>query len=638
MNTLLQDLRFARRTLRRAPLFTAAAVAALALGSGLAFPLLALVDTGLARGFDPFGVAGAEPLLEAVPVALPEHPLSAARWTDEVQTIARVQAEGLDTLLWILGAAALLVVGIVCSSVLILLLSRATARRREMTLRGVFGAGRCRMARQLMTEGALLGALGGGAGLLLGLVGLGILHASWPEGMERWLGFAVGWRAFALALGVPLLVTLLFGLAPALAAWRRDLHGALTTGGRATADAREGGQRNVLIVLAVAVSVMLLTCSGLLLRGFHSLQGDGGTGIDSQSTLTLQLDLTQPRYATDAERAAFYQTTLARIAALPGVVDTSVASRGAWMGLGNADRVRAVCPECVRGSMILPVTQGIVRHHVVSPGFFAAHGVPLVRGREFAPTDAAETPSVAVIDESFAYRLFPNGEPLGKQIQVGGRQGEWYTVVGIVRGIRARGIGMGSEPVPSLYLSALQHPPRSVGLAVRTTTDSMTLAPAVEAAIHAIDPAQNVYAAMTMEAQLARFLAPLRWFSLVFGALALLAVLLCAHGLYGVISYNVARRTREIGIRMALGAQLRQVMEMVVRQSLRLTALGTFFGVIGALSVARLMQLLLLGVRPLDPVIYGGVALLLGVVALLASYLPARRAARVNPTVALQAE
>jgi hypothetical protein len=280
----------------------------------------------------------------------------------------------------------------------------------------------------------------------------------------------------------------------------------------------------------------------------------------------------------------------------------------------------------------------------LGPGFFHSLRASLLRGRELDGNDEVDSSNVAVINRTFAYRLFPNGEPLGKRIQVGGGNGnwytnaDWYTVIGIVDDIRVRGIGSGGEPVAAIYLSALQHPPRIVNLTVRTSGDPMRSLPAVKEVVHALAPEATLTNAMTMEQYLAAFTAPLRWFAVLFGVLAGVAVLFATSGLQRIMSYNVTRRTREMGIRMALGARTRDMTRMVLGQSLRITIMGVMLGLFGALPLTRLLQLRLSGVEPFDPFLFSGIAVLLGSVALLASYRPARRAASVDPQISLRAE
>ncbi|MDQ3523259.1 MAG: FtsX-like permease family protein [Gemmatimonadota bacterium] len=613
MNALLQDLRYVTRALLRMPAFAVSAGLSLALGIGLSTPLLSLLRTGLLRPlpYTPFG-------------------------SSDQRSIRQIQDQALDVLFWTLLAATLLALGIACVNLVSLLLSRATVRQHEMAMRATLGADRRRIMRQLVTEGAALSLIGASVGVLLGALGARLLRDAWTYEAPSWLAAGLDVRILVGAVTLFVLLALAFGLAPLPAALRPNLYDALTAGTRATAGPREGRIRAHLIILAVAGTLVLLTGAGLLIRSFIPLQSAEALGFDPRSTLTLKLDLTDDRYASDQQRADTYDAVLARVQALPGIEDTSVASQGAWVGLGTEKKVRAVCGVCYRGSMLLPVTRGVARHHAVSPGFFLALGVPILQGREFAQDDRTGTPGVAVVNRTFAYRLFPGGDPVGKRVLAG--NANWYTIVGVVEDIRAHGIGTGAEPVPGLYLSAIQVPPRTVGLAVRTAGDPLQHADAIRRAIHTAGPLLVPSPASTMKEELARFRAPLHWFAQVFTVLAALATLLAAVGLGSVITHHVARRTREIGIRMAIGAQGRTVLRMVVGQSLRLTLTGTVLGLFGALCLARVLQVFFFGFRALDPVIYGSVALLLGAVALVTSWLPARRAARVDPTIALQAE
>ena len=276
----------------------------------------------------------------------------------------------------------------------------------------------------------------------------------------------------------------------------------------------------------------------------------------------------------------------------------------------------------------------------MSPGYFAALGVPLLAGREFSGADRAGAPAVAVVSENFAHRFFMDRGPVGKLVQPGSLSfgAPFYRIVGVVGDVRPGGLGAASEPEPALYLSSLQVPPPAAGIAVRTAGDPLDVAPAVERALRRAGPTLEVERVGTMEAYLARSRAPLRWFALLLGALALFSALLAASGVYGVIAFSVARRTREIGIRGALGASPRRVVAMVVRQAMGITGRGLGLGLASALCVGRLLQFYFRGVDPLDPVALGGVAALLGAVALLAALGPARAAARVDPAVALRAE
>ncbi len=547
---------------------------------------------------------------------------------------------GWNLLLAVLLGLAAAALALACANLAILLLSRATARRHEMAVRTALGASRRGIARQLLAEGALLAAAGVGAGLVLGLAGAALLPGSWPEGLPRFADAAASARAAAVVAAGMGAAVLLFGMAPALGATGRGLGALLAAGDRATAGRAEGRLRNALMVLGVGMSVVLLTATGLLVRGSAPSLAGGEGEIDARDTVTLRVELAGAAAADPAARAALLGTVLERAAAVPGARAATASTEGAWTGLGTEDAVRSFCPaECVLYLSQIPMFERTARHHAVSPGFFRAHGVPVLRGRELAPGDGPGGARVAVINRTFGQRLFPNGEPLGKRIRIGGPAGRWYTVVGIVPDLRPRGVGSGGEPpAPAVYLSALQHPPRSVALAVRGPGDPRRLAGAVEAAVRAAAPGSRITEVRTMAEVMSRFAAPLRWFGTLFGALAAAATLLAALGVYGVMSYNVARRTREVGVRMALGARVADVMRLVVGAGMRLTATGAVLGLWGALSLARLLEVKFAGVNSLDLPVYAAVAALLAAVSLAGSWSPARRAARVDPMVALRAE
>lgn len=616
MSSSIRHLRRAAGTLRRNPRFTLPAVFSFALGLGAALPLVALVR---GRWPDPVPAAG-----------------DGFAWSPGARGGEALQAQGLGTLLGMVGGVALLLLALLLVNLALLLLSRAAVRRRDMALRAALGASPRRLAGELSAEGALLGGAGVAVGAGLGWAGMLLLRATRPDAVPPWLPAASA--PVLCVAAIPLLLTMAVALWPARLAKRTDLHRWVGAGQRATAGPGEGALRRLLGIAAVAGSLVLLTSAGLLVRGSRAHIPDAASGMEAPRLLTLQLAPVGQRFADVGERAAFYREVLAHIDRVPGVVDSSAATPGAWVGLGTQDRVRVACGICYRGGMLIPVTQGAARHHAVSPGFFRSLGVPLIRGREISDGDRTGATPVAVINRTFAYQLFLGTDPLGKRFQVGGLNGAWYTVVGVAPDLRARGLGSGGEPVPALYLSAFQHPPHTAEIAVRTLGDPLRFAAAVEGAIREVDSRQTPTAAVTMTERLRRFRAPMRWFGGIFGVAAMAAALLSVVGLGGIVSFNVAQRTREIGVRMALGAEPRQVIGLVLREGLRLTAFGIGVGLIGAFSLARLLHLGFRGVDPLDPVVYGGAALLLAAVALAASWIPARRAARVDPMVALQAE
>lgn len=659
MHDAVHDFRLAVRALRRAPALAAAAAVVLALSAAVVAPALTLARSALADSAlytdqagpvlggagDGVALLGAErpdagladPTLNRpmgrAPVA--RTPGVALLPTETAEPVAQVQTAALRTLLWVLLALAELVLVVGMINVAALLLARGSARRGETVMRAVLGAPRVRVLRLLLAEGAVVALAGAGAGTLAAAAGLHLLRATWPLGTPPWSPLSPDVLAAGAVLGALAMTALVAAMAPARAAGRRDLYPALNVASRATPGPREGWQRRLLVTLQVGATTTLLTCGALLLRGFDTAGSVAGLGFDPRDTLTVQVDLGAARYADPRVRLAFQRRVLARVEELPGVRAVSLASTGAWMGLGTEDWVMA------QGMAPFPLPPAVVRrarHHAVSPGYFAATGIPLTRGRDFGAGDAAGTRPVAVVTKSFAGTMLPGVDPIGKPIRIGGEQGTWYTVVGVVGEVRARGVGSGSDVTPAVYLSALQHPPRSFGVAVRTAGDPLAAWTAVRDVLRVAGPGATAYAPMTMVERLERFAAPLRWFAGVFGVLAGVATLLAAVALYGVVSHAVARRTREIGVRMAVGARAREVVRMVTGDALRLTLRGAVLGLWGGVSLARLLQFFFLGVDPFDPVVYAAVTVVLGGTALAASWVPARRAAGVDPMVALRAE
>ncbi|HSU17057.1 FtsX-like permease family protein [Longimicrobium sp.] len=626
----------------------------LALAVGAGAPVLGAVRAGRART-----VPYLDPLLhgtERLPGWL-------TAWTPGATLVSRVQDAAFRTLLSIVLVLTLLLLGSALVNVLTLLLSRAAVRRPEVALRAVLGASRRRLGAQLLGEASLLVLPGIVLGVAGAALGAWLLNTSWPVDRAPWArpllhGGILGAVAVALAgaaLGA--------WMSPVRLAWKVDLRRHLDSGGRATATKGEVLLRNALAVIQLGASLVLLSLAGVLYHSFTRAPDGRALGYDPRGALTARIDL--PVGYTPPRRARAWDELLWRVGAVPGVRAAGAATAGAWVGLGTTDQVVSVCPECFEGGFSKPVSTGLARIHAVSPGFFRALGVPIVRGREFGPGDRAGAPRVVVINTTFAYRLFPAGEPLGKLVQVGGHGvelyqafrsggvfaagqgaaeapdsvgGDWYRVVGIVGEVRGGGIGVGPEPAPVAYVAAPQRPPSAAGLVVRVDGDPRAIAPAVERAVRGAEPRAGWGEAMSMDEYLARFRAPLKWFAELFGVLAAVVLVVAASGLYGVMVYNVERRTREIGIRMALGARPRQVVRMVVGQSLKLACIGAGAGLIAVGSLARLLQEMLFGVDLWDPALYGGLAAVLAAVAVAASVRPARRAASLDPGVALRSE
>jgi predicted permease len=647
------DLRHAARALRRSRHFAASVVLSLALGAGVGVPFLGLVRAGMTAP-GPYAAAAARE-----PVRTPEAVLHR---TASLSSIAAAEDAGLHVLLATLRGLTLLVLVVAAVNVSILLLARASARRRENAIRVAVGAGPVRLARLLGAEGALLVVAGAVAALAVLAACTWLVSATRPAAVPDGLRVRMDSLAAWMPLAALSVVCAWFCLAPARLALVRSLRPALGAGTHATAGRAEGRLRDALAVLALAASVALAASAGVLARA-----GAGGagaeTGIDPTSTLTARIDLGGARWADAAGRSAALGRLMAALPATAQVQAESLSSVGTWRGMGAEDEMRVVCGACSRGNLPLAVIDGTARYHAVSPGFFAAVGARLVAGRELSnrarsaaadappPAAAAESYRVfspvaegprteleAVIDETFAHQLFPNGRPLRKKIRIGGSEGSWVTVVGIVAPVRAPGVGNPSLPVPSIYVSTVQFPPRVVGLAVRTRGDPMRAVPAVRRSVARALPGARVGEWRTLESHLAESVLPLRWFGLLFRAMAACSALLAAAGLYGTVSYAVAQRTREIGVRMALGAGAGAVVRWVAARCWRITRAGAVLGLAGAVCMARLLQFSFAGVPLFDPAVFGAILALLGGVAAAASLRPALRAVRVDPMVALRSE
>jgi macrolide transport system ATP-binding/permease protein len=525
-----------------------------------------------------------------------------------------------------------LVLLIACVNVASLLLARASARRKEIAVRLAVGAGRARLVRQLLTESLLLSALGGGAGLMLAAWGTDLLLAFEPPvPVPIALDLGIDWRVLGFAFAVTLLTGALIGVTPALAATRPDLASALKEdAGAAGAAPQRARLRRVLVVAQVTLSLVLLTGAGLFVR---SLQNAGAIalGFDRTNLSVMSFDLQLQGYDEPRGRA-FCRQVIERVRALPGVTAASLATQ-VPLGLFSGTRKGIT----IAGYDALAGEDMEIDTSSVGPDYFRAMRIPVLRGRAFTERDAQGAAGVVIVNQTFARRYWPDRDPLGQRIQMGGG-GDPGTPSLEVVGVAADGkyVTLGEEPRPFFYLPLDQDHASSLTLLVRTTGDPAAALPALRAAIHEIDRDLPVYDAKSMSDHLALSLLPARMAGAVLGVFGLVALALAALGLYGVVSYSVSQQTREIGVRLALGARPRDVLRHIVAQGMRLTAIGIALGLVIAAAVARLLSSLLYGVSPSDPVTFGAVALLLAAVALLACYLPARRAAAVEPMVALR--
>ena len=541
------------------------------------------------------------------------------------------------TLLILLGAVGF-VLAIACANVANLLLTRAATRQKEMAIRTALGAGRLRIVRQLLTESILLALLGGIIGVLLAFWGIDLLRSASAASLPSTAVIKLDGTVLLFTLFVSLLTGIIFGLVPALAAAKTDLHDTLKEGGRSsTAGGRRSWLRNTLVVTEVALSLVLLIGAGLLIKSFVRILNTN-PGFKSQNLLTMQLALNAKK-DEGGKVLNFFNDLNGRIAGLPGVESAAFAN---GMPLSQtADTSFAI----VGRPKAEPGKQPQTMLYITSPDYLQAMGIRLVKGRFFTAQDTQRSPRVAVIDEAFARTQFPNEEPLGHYLAGDGKDNPDAEIVGVVAHVKHFGLDAVERVQPQLYFPFNQAPndmlpflaPR-MNLIIRTTADPLNLTAAVRRQVQGMDPNQPVYNVSTMEQTLDQSLVTQRLSMTLLAFLASLALILAAVGIYGVMSYTVTQRSHEIGIRMAIGAQPRDVFKMVIGRGMMLALIGVAFGLVGAFSLTRLMKSMLFAVEPTDPVTFAGIAVLLTSVALAACYVPGRRATRVDPLVALRYE
>jgi predicted permease len=530
-------------------------------------------------------------------------------------------------LLVLFGAVAFVLL-IACSNVANLLLARASSRRREVAIRTALGGTRVRLLRQLVTESLTLAMAGGLVGVLIAARGINLLKLTLPDNFPRAADVHMDGPALLFTALTSVATGLLFGLAPAFQGSRANVSESLKEGARGTEGSGRNRLRSVLIISEVALAVILLIGTGLMLRSFVRLQ-QVEPGFRPDHLLTMELSLPDARYP-DPQKAAFFSLLLERIRALPEVL-----SAGAIGHLPLAGQIESYNME-MEGRAKLPNEYANPSCHIVMPGYFETMQLPLLDGRYFDPRDGADSPHVLVINDVVARNLFPNESALGKRLQLG--FGGWTgDIVGIVR--HASHLSLDNAPVEEVYTPYPQAPYwGTMTLTIRTTSAPLTLARPVHELILALDKDQPVSKIRTMDDVIGVSVASPRFRTLLLGLFGFTALLLGAIGIYGVISYTVSQRTREFGLRIALGADLAQILRSVIADGLKLTFLGLLFGVAGGLALARLLRSLLFGISAADPLTLAGVAVLLTLVALAACYIPARRATRVDPMIALRYE
>jgi putative ABC transport system permease protein len=536
-------------------------------------------------------------------------------------------------LLVLFGAVACVLL-IACANVANLLLTRATGRHRELAIRAALGAGRVRIVRQLLTESLVLALAGAATGLLLATWGVAALQQAAPTNIPRRASITIDRPVLLFTLSIALGTGLIFGIAPAWQSASANQSEALKEGGRSSGEGSRGRRvRHTLVVIEIAVALVLLVGGGLLARSLAVI-AKTDLGFNPRNVLALSIELPRYKYPEDSRVIQFYEQVVERIAALPGVQSVGVGSSVLLGPLPSSSTLSVEGRPAPRNAVNIPVP-----FDTVTNGYFATLGISLTRGRLFAPEDHAVAPARVIVNQAFVRRFFPSEDPLGKRVTFNNPQDkniQWLTIVGVVADTRRGGIGRPAWA--ELYVPLTQSADPRLTVLVRTAGDPITMARAAQEQVWAIDSAQPVASITTLKELLARAQANRRFTMMMLGVFAVVALLLAAVGIYGVIAYSTAQRTHEIGVRVALGATRVDVLHMVLRDGLRIGALGTVIGIAAAAATSRLLSGLLFGISPHDPLTFVVLPAGLLMVALLASWIPARRALAVEPVTALRAE
>ncbi len=564
-----------------------------------------------------------------------QYPETHTGWSGNAVTLREEFAgDNLQLILFTMMGAVLCVLLIACSNVANLLLARATVRQREVAVRTAFGAGRLRLLRLLLTESVLIGLAGGALGIVFALWGIRWIELSIPaeDQVPYWMEFKIDGPVLLFTLGMAIFTGLLFGLAPALQALKTDLHGTLKEGGRgAGGSLRRNRLRSGLVVVQVAFSLMLLIGASLFVRSFLALQNASG-GFDTSPLLTMRFYMPAGSYEKDEEMTRRVEDVVRRVEAVPGVEAVSASNNIPLGGGGGWGRLLIDGKTYARGEEPNSFYAG------VTPHFFQALGVKLASGRGFTDAEGFTVSKVAVVNQTFAKKFFDGRDPLGRRFRLPDEEDtDWISVIGVVPDIRNEDID-DEEVEPSAYISYAYEPSRNTGLTIRTRGNPLEVVARVRQAIRASDPGLPVFDIYPMEQVRQQGYWEFRFFGGMFSVFGGLALFLASIGLYGVLSYSVTQRVREIGVRVALGAQGGDVVRLVLRQGMILAAVGIGFGLLFSFGVTRVIKSILFNVSPTDPVSFAGISAVLAAIAALASWLPARRAMAVDPLEALRNE
>lgn len=534
-------------------------------------------------------------------------------------------------LLLVLFATVGFVLFIACTNVANLQLARANARQKELSIRMALGASRWRVVRQWLTESALLALVGGSLGVLLAYWGVRSFTTLRIRGVPTLNHVGLDGTVLVFTLGLSLLAGFLFGLMPALHSSKPNLSNSLKEGTRGSSlGSGHRSTRSLLMVNEVAMALVLLVCAGLMIRSFQRLMRVQ-PGFNPENVLTLRVNLPVSKYSDDQKQSSFYHQVLERIEMLPGVVSAGLINN---LPLGGGDTNGDFQIE---GATPWPANEGpMTEDYVTSPNYFQAMRIPLLKGRPFTDRDIFGAPNVSVINEAFARRVWPNQDPLGKRIQIGWPTSNWLTIVGVVGDVKHEGLDQ--APMLQAYVPYLQGLEPAMTLVVRTQTNPLNLVNDVRNQILAVDKDQPVFNVKPLAEVRSESVLQKRLTMIMLALFAAVALILACVGIYGVVSYSAGQRTHEIGIRMALGAGQGNVLGLIIRQGMLLVTIGILIGAAASFLLTRFIRSLLFGVSATDPLIFSAISLLLAIVALFACYIPARRATRVDPVVALRCE